>query len=187
MTSLTGNIGRLVGWLDYRRARALARATVDSRLRKLEQGRILVLCYGNIYRSPFVEFYLGNIRPNSLDLQVKSAGFHDTIDRRSSDDYVKHCRIWGVDLSTHRSKRVTTELLDWAELVIIMDGHNYKMLKQQDASVSEKLIWLGALSKETPVEISDPYAQSHAQQHVVVQQLACASRALITRISSLPS
>jgi protein-tyrosine-phosphatase len=185
VSSLTDNIRRLAGWLDYRRARALARAVVRPRLKRLQQGRILVLCYGNIYRSPFVEYYLNSIRPESLNLQVKSAGFHNTEDRRSTDAYVEYCRTWGVDLSPHRSTRVTAALLDWAELIIIMDGHNYKMVKQQGTAVTDKLIWLGALSKDTPVEISDPYAQTPARQHLVVQQLANACEALVRRISFL--
>lgn len=177
-------IERLAGWFDYRRSRALSRLNANSRLRQLKHGNILVLCYGNIYRSPFVEYYLNYIKRDILNLHIKSAGFHTKTDRASAVDYIEHCKNWGVDLTPHRSSQVSNELLDWAEIILIMDGHNYKMLTLQDTDVAEKIIWLGSLSDATPVEILDPYGQTPENQHLVVQQLATASQALITRAGS---
>lgn len=175
---------RLISWLDYRIARALSRFNVNARIRLLETGNILVLCYGNIYRSPFVEYYLKHITPQALKLNIKSAGFHDKTGRSSADDYVDYCMNWGVDLSTHRSNLVSKELLDWAEIIIIMDGHNYKMLTQNYADVARKIIWLGSVSTKTPTVIADPYDQTSAMQQRVVEQLATASQALISRLAS---
>lgn len=182
--SLKEFIERLTGWVDYRRSRALSRFNANARLRQLKHGNILVLCYGNIYRSPFVEFYLHYIKPDVLNLHIKSAGFHNKTGRASAVDYIEHCKNWGIDLTSHRSSQVSNELLEWAEIILIMDGHNYKMLTLQDADVAEKIIWLGSLSDVTPIEIVDPYGQTAENQHLVVQQLATASQALITKVES---
>lgn len=182
--SIKNFIERFTSWLDYRRSRILSRFNASTRLRKLRHGNILVLCYGNIYRSPFVEYYLNKIKPDVLNLHIKSAGFHNKTGRKSADDYIEYCMSWGVDLTPHRSSRVSNELLDWAELIVIMDGHNYKMLTLQGANVAGKVIWLGSLTGKTPVEIVDPYGQTPEKQHLIVQQLATASEALITRAGS---
>jgi len=182
MDSVPAFISRVVGWLGYRRARALARNVARARLKSIPASRLLVLCYGNIYRSPFVEYYLKAQCPQDMDLEVRSAGFHDRVGRHSADDYVEHCKQWGVDLSSHRSSKVTSELLQWADLVIIMDGHNYKMIKQFGNEALCKLLWLGAVAENTPVEIADPYGTTPEQQARVVKQLADASTALLSQI-----
>ncbi len=183
--SIKNFIERFTSWLDYRRSRILSRFNASTRLRKLRHGNILVLCYGNIYRSPFVEYYLNHIKPDILNLHIKSAGFHNKTGRKSAVDYIEYCKEWGVDLTPHRSGRVSNDLLDWAELIVIMDGHNYKMLTMQGTDVARKVIWLGSLSGKTPVEIVDPYGQTLEKQHHIVKQLATASEALIARVGSI--
>ena len=108
--------------------------------------------------------------------------FHEKIKRKSVEEYVNYCTKWGVDLSHHLSSRVDKNLLDWAEIVVIMDGHNYKMVRMLDPHIDHKLIWLGALSKKTPTEIKDPYGKSEAEQAMVVSQLAISAQALIDNV-----
>ena len=145
---------------------------------------ILVMCYGNIYRSPFVSYYLQSLLSDELPFKVQSAGFHEKEGRLSEPEHVQYCKKWNIDLSTHRSRKVTEDLFDWADIIIIMDGHNYNMAKIMAPSISAKLIWLGGLSNRTPNEISDPYGLANKEQAIIVNQLADAtlelSKTLIT-------
>lgn len=181
ISSIISFIERFTSWINYRHSRILSRFNAGTRLHNLRHGNILVLCYGNIYRSPFVEYYINKIKPDVLNLHIKSAGFHNKTGRESAIDYIEYCKEWGVDLTPHRSSLVSNDLLEWAELIVIMDGHNYKMLTMQGIDVTRKVIWLGSLSGETPVEIVDPYGQTLEKQHHIVKQLATASEALIAR------
>src|SRR5690606_11208713 len=104
--------------------RALAQARQDSH-RRLQSGpvrRVLVVCYGNIYRSPFAAVGLRQQLP--ADVEVRSSGFHRTAERASPDRHVQMSRGYGVELAGHRSATLTAQDLQWADFVVFMDRHN---------------------------------------------------------------
>ena len=88
------------------------------RLREMRPRRVLVMCLGNICRSPYVERVLRREAPH---LDVRSAGFLEA-GRTSPREAVSVAAQHGVNLTDHRSVQVTTELLGWADLVLVMDG-----------------------------------------------------------------
>ena len=50
-----------------------------------------------------------------------------------------------IDLSEHRSTRVTKAVLDEADLIFIMDYENYEALREFDSGSLGKVIWIGAM------------------------------------------
>lgn len=164
----------------WRAQRALSRARKDS-LRRLQRGpvrRVLVVCYGNIYRSPFAAVSLRQQLP--LDVEVRSSGFHRVAERASPERHVQMSREHGVELADHRSATLTAEDLQWADIVVFMDRHNYGRLDELDVP-ADKLLWLGAFGGGD-VEILDPYELDDAHAQVVLRQLAAASQGLAAQI-----
>lgn len=90
---------------------------------------------------------------------------------------------YGLDLSGHRSRRLTSHDLEWADLVIIMDGHNYRLMHDGYRTQLAKSLWLGAISVETPVIIRDPYGLDAGGQRDVARQLDIATRAFMARLN----
>jgi protein-tyrosine phosphatase len=134
------------------------------------------LCYGNIYRSPFVAAYLRRVAARSGGLEVRSAGFYPKSGRASSTDYVNFVlRRTGIDLSGHRSRVVTESDLTWADLIIIMDRHNWYDLAKAGSTSLSRVVWLGAFRGSGPPEIEDPYGKSEARMRQVVDELSEAS------------
>ncbi|MFA7388459.1 MAG: low molecular weight phosphatase family protein [Thiohalobacteraceae bacterium] len=171
--------------MHYAVARAMARRTATDRLSDTGVRRLLVVCYGNIYRSPFVERCLRTFSI-AMDLEVRSAGFHRREGRQVEADFEEIAREgFGVDLSDHRSRLLTTDDLDWAHLVLIMDGHNYRLMHDLHRDHLDKCLWLGAISPETPVTITDPYGTDLEQQRRIAGQLHVASRALIQQLNPM--
>lgn len=169
-------MGRL--WRALRRRlvvrRALRDARADSR-RALARGpvrRVLVLCHGNIYRSPFV----AQLLRASTDLEVRSAGFHPREGRSSPEGHVRMSAGMGVDLAAHRSALVKPADLEWADIVIVMDRHNWARVREMGAPV-DKLVWLGALADGT-VEIEDPYGLPERRIREILDRLRVATDAL---------
>lgn len=84
---------------------------------------VLVLCHGNICRSPLA---VAVMRKNGLE-DVQSAGF-----KPNGTKSPKKMRDWaeqnGFDLSEHRSVEVTLEMLQDAEWILFMDGGQKKRL-----------------------------------------------------------
>lgn len=172
MLSVTVRGFQSVLW-RLRAAWALGQARQTS-LRSIRASRpkdVLVVCYGNIYRSPFVEAWL-SAQPDS-DLRVRSAGFHAIAGRPSPARHVVMSRALGIDLSRHRSTIVSRSDIASADLIILMDRQNWVALRKMGAP-TEKLVWLGAWAPNGGVEIPDPYRMDdRSAADLLVRITAC--------------
>lgn len=156
-------------------------ADTKNRLSKGEIQKILVLCYGNIYRSPLVAQYLRD-RLND-GFEIRSAGFHRKSDRSSPEEHIQMCAERHVDLSQHRSSIIDQSMVDWADAVVIMDKHNWYALTDFGRGATSKAIWLGALLRSDNCEIEDPYNKSQNDKIKILDQLFSASDELVGRVS----
>lgn len=149
--------------------RALTRARRDTmrRLQSAPVRRILVVCYGNIYRSAFVAACLRASLPDGVE--VRGAGFHKVADRPAPARHVQMSEKFGVSLAEHRSRTICHDDVEWADTIILMDRHNWDGLLGLRAA-GEKLVWLGAMT-EGPVEIEDPYQLDDATAERIVQRM----------------
>lgn len=144
------------------------------RVRQLGCERVLVLCYGNIYRSPFVAAYISQAVAATGGSVVRSAGFHPRVERPTPDDFVALARDRaGLDLGRHRSKLVSEEDFEWADIVLIMDRHNWHAIANSSAGAGalSRVVWLGALAHSGSVEIIDPYGASSDDKSDIIDQL----------------
>lgn len=173
---------KLVKWRDYVLARVQARAVAAALLGSRPVRRILVVCYGNIYRSPFVEACLKTSCLKPRVLEIRSAGFHPREGRKVEATFRHIAETFNVDLALHRSRCIKQNDLDWADVVLIMDGHNYRLMHQYYHAYLEKCIWLGAVSSATPVIIEDPYRRPLPVQLRIARQLHAACAALGDRL-----
>lgn len=163
-----------VGW-RWRCHRAVAAARRDTlaNLAARPARRVLVVCYGNICRSPFVAAYLRQACGDGLE--VRSGGFHARPGRPSPERHILMGRAHGVDLSGHRSLVLGPADLAWADVIVLMDRHNWQAL-QLVAAPADRLVWLGVMD-DGPVEILDPYAlDDQAAQAVLSRLETCAVR-----------
>jgi protein-tyrosine-phosphatase len=121
--------------------------------------RILVVCYGNICRSPFVEQLLRQIL-NPADFEVRSSGFVKKERRISPEEYVLEALEEGVDLSSHRSHVISKEEVSWSDLILVMDLRNWKDMRAFAPEAAKKILWLGRWGRNKIGEIPDPYGKS---------------------------
>lgn len=100
--------------------------------------RILVLCLGNVNRSPLCAAVL---RAEGVK-HVSSAGFLPGGKKAS-----KKTRDWaeahGYDLSAHRSTEVTEKMAATADVVVVMDKGNVKRFREVFPAHAAKVRWLG--------------------------------------------
>lgn len=159
-----------------------ARATTLQRSRDLAFRNILVLCYGNIYRSPLAAACLSRMLSGCDAVQVRSAGFHTREGRPARSEFVQLVRDQvKLDLSEHSSRVVGIADVEWADLIVIMDRHNWHALAKLDTACLEKVVWLGAFLRSGPVEIVDPYGLSQPEVHRIIHQLNTATRELVAQ------
>ena len=163
----------------------LMNARMNSRKAILERSgdNILVLCYGNIYRSPLLGFLLKkNDEPASL--KIRSSGFHMPPGRPCEDSYVALLKGKGYDLSNHRSSLISVKDLEWADVVVIMDRKNWEMVRELDKRALQKIVWVRGLSQKGSVEIEDPYGRGLEATLVIVNQIEQCSTSILGALKS---
>jgi protein-tyrosine phosphatase len=84
--------------------------------------RILVVCVGNICRSPMAEALLKNRLGARAGVSIGSAGIAALEGRPAHPLAAQLMREHGLDIAGHRARRLTPEMVLASDLVLVMDG-----------------------------------------------------------------
>ena len=93
---------------------------------------ILVICIGNICRSPMAEYFLKQQYPH---LHVESAGISGLIGHPADEKASLCMQRFGIDLSPHVAKKLNAELIKKADLVLVMSLNQQKYIEQTIRSI----------------------------------------------------
>lgn len=122
---------------------------------------ILVLCTGNICRSPFGEAMLKKLKP---ELDISSAGVDVETNKLTglpADPLaIKVAEQYGIDITQHRSKQVTQNDIDTADVILVMERRQVDQLCEAFPFARSKAVlfghWIGIST------IDDPFRQGEA-------------------------
>lgn len=117
-------------------------------------NNILVVCVGNICRSPMAEVLLKHEFPEKT---VWSAGLSALVGNPADPMSVEVAAAHGLDLSAHRAQQLTAWMCQPAELILVMEQGHKTELEQKFPLVRGKVFRLGDLGK---FDIADPYRQA---------------------------
>jgi predicted ATP-grasp superfamily ATP-dependent carboligase/protein-tyrosine-phosphatase len=139
-------------------------------------SRIIVLCYGNICRSPFA----ARLLEAGSGKAVSSAGTYPREGRGSPPSAIEAAREFGVDLARHRSTILSREEAAAAELILVFDRANWLSVRALCPEAMPRVAYLGAADPAGSLEIDDPFGQG------VENFSACYGRihGLIARLTS---
>jgi protein-tyrosine phosphatase len=96
--------------------------------------RVLVVCAGNICRSPTAEAVLRTLGAGhpAVELEVRSRATHDwNVGRHAHPTMTRTAAARGYDLSGHVAAQLHADDLAWADDVLVMDGDNHRHLLER--------------------------------------------------------
>jgi len=148
--------------------------------------KILMVCLGNICRSPLAEGILKHKAENAgLDWVVESSGtsgFH--IGEPPHHLSQKVARLNGIDISAQRCRQFHSEDLRFYDKIYVMDQSNYADLKRlcETVWVPEKvMLILNELYPGEDREVPDPWYGGESGYHEVYDLLEKACEKIIEK------
>lgn len=117
---------------------------------------ILVVCVGNICRSPMAEALLRDALREQQDITVESAGLGALVDHPASEHAVALMQERGLDITGHRARQITPELVHDADLVLVMESGHKRAIDANEPEARGKIHRLGEWQDR---DIDDPYRQ----------------------------
>jgi protein-tyrosine phosphatase len=124
---------------------------------------ILVVCIGNVCRSPMAAVLLRRALPG---LMVHSAGLGAMIGAPADPIARTLMAEAGMDISGHRAQQVNTPLMTLANLVLVMDSQQKQELERRYPTSIGKVFCLG---EHGAIDIPDPYCQPRASFEEVLR------------------
>ena len=127
---------------------------------------ILVVCTGNICRSPIAERLLQHMLPKK---KISSAGLGALVDHAADETASLVAANHGVSLDGHQARQFTGTLGRQFDLLLVMEKQQLEQISKIAPELRGKTMllghWLG--SKEIP----DPYRQSTEAYEFIYQLL----------------
>jgi protein-tyrosine phosphatase len=122
--------------------------------------RVLVVCHANLCRSPYLAAVL---RRNLPDIEITSAGVMGA-GRRVPSPAQQAARDRGFDVSEHRSSLLSSTALERAELIIVMEPRQARMLVSAFHAPAHRVVIAGDLDSDgdEPRQIVDPWGRDPA-------------------------
>ena len=121
--------------------------------------KILFVCSGNTCRSPLAEAIARRLADEAArtDIEVSSAGTQAWDGSPASDGSLLVGMERGLDLSSHRSRRLTPEIVRGNDLILVMAPSHLATVKEMDAGANVHLLG-GYVAGDAPAStVQDPF------------------------------
>jgi protein-tyrosine phosphatase len=116
---------------------------------------VLVVCVGNICRSPTGERLFKRVLP---DLDVRSAGLGALVGHAADKTASEVAAAQGLSLEGHQAQQLTAEMCRNVDLILVMEKRQIEQVNRIDPAARGKTMLLGHWLNQK--EIADPYRKS---------------------------
>ncbi len=134
----------------------------------MEQKKILFVCTGNTCRSAMAAAMMADIgEKNEMDILVDSAGVFASIGECAADNAIAAMKKRDIDLSLHRTKPLTVELMEMADIVLVMTAAHKMLIENMAPDKVFTITEYAGLDGEIP----DPYGGDLEEYEEVADEL----------------
>jgi protein-tyrosine-phosphatase len=145
--------------------------------------KILFVCSGNTCRSPLAEAIAKKMVADRgrTDIEVSSAGTNAWDGSPASDGALLVGMERGLDLSEHRSRLLTPEIIQDADLVLAMSPSHLSRIKDLAPAANAHLLGAFASGKEG-YSVQDPFGGDLAAYRATIDELEQELDSLLERL-----
>ncbi|NND32238.1 MAG: low molecular weight phosphotyrosine protein phosphatase [Saprospiraceae bacterium] len=150
--------------------------------------KILMVCLGNICRSPLAEGIAKNlIAMRNLPWDVDSAGTIDWHEGNSPDARSIACaRKFGIDISGQISRKIRkTDLIEY-DIILAMDAQNFQDVQSMDGELARDKLYMimNFLHPGRNLPVPDPYYGGEDDFDQVAAMLEDACNAMLDHLEA---
>ncbi|NLN70198.1 MAG: hypothetical protein GX142_05375 [Chloroflexi bacterium] len=121
---------------------------------------ILFICTANRFRSPIAAIYFArSVVRNGDDshISVSSAGTWTTYGQPVTPEALTQAERYSLNLSLHKSRPITKEILAQADLILVMENNQKEALHQEFPIFADRICLLTEVVNGKPDDVPDPY------------------------------
>lgn len=148
--------------------------------------RVLLVCTGNVCRSPMAEAIMRRelAEMGREDFEVTSAGTGAWEGAPASEGAYLVALEQGLDLSAHRARLLTRELVQQADIILTMARHHRSRVEELGGDGRTYLLGEYAGKSGPEAEISDPFGGELEVYRRTFEQLEELIKAAVKRLAA---
>src|SRR5210317_290958 len=140
---------------------------------------ILVICVGNICRSPMAEALLKRALRGQDGITVESAGLGALVGHPASEYSIDLMKAMGEDITGHRARQIHPDMVRNADLVLVMEAGHKRAIDDADATARGKVYRLGEWQD---IDIADPYRREREAYEAALRDIEAGVASWVKRI-----
>jgi protein-tyrosine-phosphatase len=142
--------------------------------------KLLIVCHGNIIRSPFAARLLQQKLGAAGRISISSAGL-EAVPGRPPDETALHlASTRGVDLTSHTARRLALETVTESDVIFVMDVPQLVLLRRRFPEAGDRTFLLTCLAPRTPLEVRDPVFGDEAKFETCFNHISLATGPIVT-------